>query len=160
MASRQVGSWLVIILIVLNCLALWRIFHVWWGRGELAGLAQSPPATEIPVVPLLKNQQSLDAFRVVSSRNLFAQDRTGPDLGTAAPQKQGNLEGRLLLGTFIIGNQRIALIGGAPMKRPQDVTVEAVRPGEEWEGFKVMEITKDSVIFQGRDGTTTLQFPE
>ncbi len=159
MASRQVGNWLIIILIGLNCLALWGIFQVWWGQREPSGLSQSHKATDIPVAPLLRNQQSLDAFRVVSSKNLFAQDRTGPEQSTA-PQKQGNLEGKHLLGTIIIGNQRIALIGGASLRRPQDVTVEAVRPGEEWEGFKVMEITKDTVVFQGRDGTTTLQFPE
>jgi hypothetical protein len=160
MASRQMRNLVVIVLIMLNFLALGGIFQVWWGQGGSSGLPHSPKAIEIPVAPILRNQQGLDAFRVVSSKNLFSQDRTGPDQETAAPQKQGDLEGKLLLGTIIIGNQRIALIGGGSSRRPQDVTVEAVRQGEEWEGFKVMEITKGSVVFQGRNGITTLQFAD
>jgi hypothetical protein len=160
MASRQVGNWLVIILIMLNCLALGGIFHVWWGQGKSPDLSQSQKTTDIPVTPMLKNQEGLDAFRIVSSKNLFSQDRTGPDLGAVASQKQADLEGKLLMGTIIIGNQRIALIGVAPSRKPRDAAVESVRQGEEWEGFKVMEITRDAVVFQGRNGTMTLQFPE
>ncbi len=160
MASRRMGNWLVIILILLNFLALWGIFQVWWGQGEPSGLSQSSKTADIPVAPMLRNQQSLDAFRVVSARDLFSQDRTGPDQGAAALQKQGSLDGKLLLGTIIIGNQRLALIGGPTLRRAKDVNVDVVRLGEQWEGFKVVEITKDFVVFQSKIGKTKLQFPE
>ena len=160
MASRRLGNWLVILLILLNFLALWGIFEVWWGQGKPSGLSQSSKAVDIPVAPMLRNQQSLDAFRVVSAKDLFSQDRTGPDQGAAALQKQANLDGKLLLGTIIIGNQRLALIGGATPKKATDVNVDVVRLGEQWEGFKVVEITKDFVVFQSKIGKTKLQFPE
>ena len=160
MGSRQVGNLLVVILVVLNCLVLWGIFHIWWGQGESVSSSQARKALDIPVAPILRDQQSLDEFRIVANKNLFSQDRTGPDVAAAARQGQGSLEGKLLLGTMIVGNQRVALIGGATLRKPKDITAEAVRLGEQWEGYRVIEITKDSVVFLGRNGKTTLQFPE
>jgi len=62
---------------------------------------------------------------------------------------------------MIIGNQRVALIGdSSTKKKTKDDPVETLRLGEQWEGYKVMEITNDAVVFQGRDGKTTLNFPE
>jgi hypothetical protein len=35
-----------------------------------------------------------------------------------------------------------------------------VRLGEEWGGFKVVEISSEGVVFQGKEGKKTLNFPE
>jgi hypothetical protein len=138
------------------------IFNVWWDEHKSTDLPQSRKTPEIPVAPMLRNKQSLNDFRVVASKNLFSQDRTGPDFGLATPkQGQGSLDGKILLGTMIIGNQRVALIGGSSTKRKlKDHQVETLHLGEQWEGFKVVEITSDTVIFQNRNGQTTLNFPE
>lgn len=159
MASRSAGNWLLLILIVLNFLAFGGIIHVWWGQEKSADPRQSPKLTETPVSPIVRNQQGLENFRIVSAKNLFSPDRTGPNQAAAAPLKQGNLEGKLLLGTIIIGSHRIALIGGGSPKNPQG-NVESVRQGEELDGFQVVEIKRDAVIFKGRDGLATLHFPE
>jgi hypothetical protein len=161
MGGRKAGNWLVVALLILNCLALWGIVAVWWGENEALNAPQPLKTTEIPVAPMLRNQQSLSEFRVVAAKNLFSQDRTGPDVGSTDPQRgRGSLEGKVLLGTMIINNQRVALIGGAPLRKPKDSAAEAVRLGEQWDGYKVIEITRDSVVFLGRNGKTTLQFPE
>jgi hypothetical protein len=160
MGSRQVGNWFAIILVVLNFLVILGIFNIWWGQAEPVHPSRAPKAPDIPVAPMLRNQQNLNDFRDVAARNLFSQDRTGPELVAAGRPGQGSLEGKLLLGTIIIGNQRVALIGGAPLRKPKDITAEAVRLGEQWDGYTIIEITKDSVVFQGRNGNTTLQFPE
>lgn len=162
MGGRRIGHWLVIVLLVFNCLALFGIVNVWFDEKEAPDPAQSRKTPEIPVAPMLRSKQSLNEFRVVATKNLFSQDRTGPDLGPDATQQcQGSLEGKILLGTMIIGNQRVALIGhSSTKKKTKDDPVETLRLGEQWEGYKVMEITNDAVVFQGRDGKTTLNFPE
>ena len=47
-----------------------------------------------------------------------------------------------------IGNTRAAIIGGKAAGRGKSTAeVEAVYLGEEWNGFKVLEILNDSVTF-------------
>jgi hypothetical protein len=95
----------------------------------------------------------------VAGKDLFSQDRTGPGLGPA--KAQNTLEGRQLLGIMIIGDTRAALIGGkTPVSGKEAPEVEVVYLGEDWDGFKVIEISVDSVVFQGKDGRRTLNFPE
>ena len=65
------------------------------------------------------------------------------------------------MGTMIIGDTKAALIGGnLPGPGRGAPEVEAVYLGEEWHGFKVLEILNDSVTFHGKDGRKTLKFPE
>jgi hypothetical protein len=99
---------------------------------------------------------------VVSSKNLFSQDRKGPNPGAQTAKTQASLEGRTLLGTIIIGSERAALISAKTVRgRAQaQAQVEVVRQGEEWEGFKVVEISNEAVVFLGKDGRKTLNFPE
>jgi hypothetical protein len=110
------------------------------------------------MAPLLRDQQPISAYAVVAAKNLFSQDRSGPSLGPA--KGQNSLEGRQLLGILIIGDTRAALIGGKPKARGQGEEVDVVYLGEIWGGFKIVDISRDSVVFQGKEGRKTLNFPE
>lgn len=155
-----------LLLLLANGLVLWGIVHLWWGEAGAPAVSRAP-GPEVPRTPLLRDTQPLAAFRVVSMKNLFSQDRTGPDLtGGAGGKTQASLEGRRLLGVIIIGDDRAALIGrtappGRPgQKDPKATEVEVVHQGEEWEGFKVVEISNEAVVFQGKEGRKTLNFPD
>jgi hypothetical protein len=140
-------------------LVLLGIWHIWWGGGLDTVGTQSARGPEVPVAPVLRDQQPLSAFAVVAAKNLFSQDRKGPSLGQA--KNQNSLEGCQLLGTIIIGRTRAALIGcktGSPARGGP--AVEVVHLGEEWGGYKVVEVLNDTVVFQGKDGRRTLNFPE
>jgi len=114
---------------------------------------------EMPTAPILRDQQPLSAFKTVAAKNLFSQARSEPTAGVA--KVQDSLEGRQLLGTMIIGETKAAIIGGQPQGSGKGKSeVEAVYLGEEWNGFKVLEIFNDSVTFHSKDGRKTLKFPE
>jgi hypothetical protein len=159
-----------IILLVANCLLLVAIFHVWWGDEAAPVKSRSSKGPEVPRTPVLRDQQALNAFRIVSTKNLFSQDRTGPDLGGAVAKAPSSLEGKKLLGTMIIGEERVALIGSAkksvgPIRPGRPVgpaapEIDVVHLGEQWEGFKVVDISSEAVIFQSKEGKQTLNFPE
>lgn len=154
-----------ILLAAANFLLVVAIIQVWWSGGGGPAQSRSGKGPQVPQTPILRDTQPLSAFRVVSSKNLFSQDRTGPDPGVKAA-KQETLEGRKLLGTIIIGNDKAAMIGGgsakdgASRRQPEQQSVEVVRLGEDWGGFKVVEISSEGVVFQGKDGKRTLNFPE
>ena len=114
---------------------------------------------EMPTAPILRDQQTLSAFKTVATKNLFSQARSDPGVGVA--KVQDSLEGRQLLGTMIIGETKAAIIGGkTPGGGRGKTDIEAVYLGEEWNGFKVLEIANDSVTFLSKDGRKTLKFPE
>lgn len=122
---------------------------------------QGPAAKgpEMPTAPILRDQQPLSAFKTVASKNLFSQDRSDPTVGVA--KVEDSLEGFQLLGTMVIGETKAAIIGGKPSGSGKGKSeIEAVYLGEEWNGFKVLEIANDSVTFHGKDGRRTLKFPE
>jgi hypothetical protein len=146
-----------LLLAAVNVLLLWGIVNVWWGEGTQPDMAKSRPGLELPRVPVLRDNQPLTAFQMVSAKNLFSQERTGPE-GSSAKKTQGGLEGGTLLGVIIVGDERAALIGQSAPQGPRQVQV--VRLGEVWEGMKVVEISTDSVIFQGKDGVKSMGFPE
>jgi hypothetical protein len=133
--------------------------HTWWGEGDLPSQGPSSQGLEIPTAPIFRDQQPLSSFKLVAAKNLFSQDRNDPTGGMT--NVQNTLEGRHLLGTLIIGDTKAAIIGGnfsgAGKGAPE---VDAVYLGEEWHGFKVLEISNDSVTFHGTDGRKTLKFPE
>ena len=86
---------------------------------------------------------------MVAAKNLFSQDRNDPTEEIA--KVQDSLEGRQLLGTMIIGDTKAAIIGGKPTGRGNGTPeVEVVHQGEEWDGFKVLEISNESVVLQGK----------
>jgi hypothetical protein len=135
------------------------IIQIWWGEGGAPSPPPSAKGPEVPTAPILRDQQPLSAFQVVAAKNLFNQDRSDPSAGIA--KVQDTLEGRELLGTMIIGDTKAAIIGGRPSEKVKSAPeAEAVYLGEEWHGFKVLEISNDSVTFTGKDGQRTLKFPE
>jgi hypothetical protein len=135
------------------------IIHIWWPGGDGPYPLPSAKGPEVPTAPILRDQQPLSAFQTVSAKNLFSQDRR--DSPAEIAKAQDSLEGRQLLGTITIGNTKAAIIGGKSPGQGKGIPeVEAVYLGEEWHGFKVLEISNDSVTFQGKDGHRTLKFPE
>jgi hypothetical protein len=135
------------------------IASIWWGGGSVTSGIPSAKGPEVPLAPILRDQEPLSSFAVVSARNLFSPDRKGPALGQA--NNQNSLDGCQLLGTIVIGHTRAALIGGktgTPGKNGPEV--EVVYLGQEWGGYKLMEVLNDSVILQGKEGRRTLNFPE
>lgn len=152
-----------IILVAVNCLLLLGILHIWGGGGGAPVAARPGKGPELPQTPMLRDQQPLSAFRVVAAKDLFSQDRTGPEDQPA--KAQATLEGRQLMGIMVIGSDRVALISskappapGQPANQPAQVDV--VRQGEDYEGFKVVEITNEAVVLQDKEGKKTLNFPE
>ena len=135
------------------------IIHIWLGGGDMPFQGPAAKGPEMPKAPILRDQQPLTAFRTVTDKNLFSQARSAPTVGVA--KVQDSLEGRQLLGTMVIGETKAAIIGGKPLGGGQGKSeIEAVYLGEEWNGFKVLEIANDSVTFLGKDGRKTLKFPE
>jgi hypothetical protein len=136
------------------------IFQVWFGNDLAPGASPSRKGPEVPKVTPLRDQRPLEAFVVVSSKNLFSQDRAGPNPTAPAAKIQESLEGRTLQGTIIIGEEKAALISEKAGRGRQQPQVQVVRQGEEWEGFKVVEISNEAVVFLGKEGRKTLNFPE
>jgi hypothetical protein len=136
------------------------ILYVWWDDGAtLPSRSPADQGAQVPTAPILRDQQPMAAFAVITAKNLFSQDRSGPSEGPA--QVQNSLEGRELLGIMVIGDTRAAIIGGKPTARGKGAPeIEAVYLGEEWQGLKILEISNDSVTFAGKEGRKTLKFPE
>ena len=134
------------------------IIRIWWGGGDMPFQGPAAKGPEMPRAPVLRDQQPLSAFRNVAAKSLFSKTRSEPTVAVA--KVQDSLEGRQLLGTMVIGATKAAIIGGKPLGGKGAAEVEAVYVGEEWNGFKVLEISNDSVTFHGKDGQKTLKFPE
>ena len=152
--------WWQLLLLAGSCLLLVGIFRVWFVNGLTPTTSLSRKGPAVPKVTPLRDQRPLSAFAVVASQDLFSQNRRGPTTKTAKPQ--ASLEGRILLGTIIIGQEKAALISmkkarGRGRHHPE---VQVVRLGEEWEGLKVVEISNETVVLEGKNGKKTLNFPE
>lgn len=150
--------WWQLLLLAGSCLLLVGIFRVWFINDLAPVASRYRKGPVVPKVTPLRDQRPLKVFAVVASQDLFSQDRKGP---TKKPTKpQGTLEGHTLLGTIIIGQERAALISIKKGRGRKLAEVQVVRLGEDWEGFKVVEISNESVIFEGKNGKKTLNFPE
>jgi hypothetical protein len=149
-----------LLLLVGIALLLWAILLIWWGGGSLPSRSASAKGPVVPTAPILREQYPLSAFKIVAAKNLFSQDRSGP--GPGPGKVHDSLEGRSLLGTMIIGNTRAAIIGSKipAHGRRGKPEIEVIYLGEEWSGYKLVAISNDSVVFQGKDGRKTLNFPE
>ncbi len=151
-----------IILLVVNCLLLVAIVQIWWGETGVQVKARPGKGPELPKAPLLRDHQPLSAFQVVAAKDLFSQDRHAPVADQPA-KAEATLEGRQLLGTMIIGSERVALISsktGTGMQARLAPQIDVVHQGEEWEGFKILEISNENVVLEGKDGKKTLNFPD
>ncbi|MFZ5453091.1 MAG: hypothetical protein ACOZF2_14635 [Thermodesulfobacteriota bacterium] len=150
--------WWRLLLLGGSCLLLMGIFRVWFLNDSAPAASLSRKGPAVPKVTPLRDQRSLSAFAVVASQNLFSQDRKGQASKAAEPQ--ATLEGHTLLGTIIIGQERAALISMKKGRGRKQSEVEVVRLGDKWEGFKVVEISNEAVVFEGKEGKKTLNFPE
>lgn len=148
-----------LLLLTSIALLLWATLHIWWGGGILPSRSLSAKGPKVPTAPILREQQPRSAFGIVAAKSLFSQDRSGPGLGPG--NVPNSLEGRNLLGTMIIGDTRAAIIGSkTPGHGKSKPDIEVIYLGEEWGGYKLVAISNDSVVFQGKDGRKTLNFPE
>ena len=150
--------WWQLLLLAGSCLLLVGISRVWFVNGLAPTASLSRKGPQVPKVTPLRDQRPLRAFAVVASQDLFRQDRRGPTTKTAKPQ--ASLEGHTLLGTIIIGQEKAALISVKKGRGRHHPEVQVVRLGEEWEGFKVVEISNETVVLEGKKGKKTLNFPE
>ncbi|MFZ5447273.1 MAG: hypothetical protein ACOZFS_01350 [Thermodesulfobacteriota bacterium] len=157
MGRQDLNIWNVLLLAGIALMLVW-IINIWSNASGPQTQSQSGKQPAVPVAPLLRDQQPLSDFAVVATKNLFSQDRTGPN-PAGSGKAQENLEGRQLLGTIIIGDKKAALLSGKAAK-PGATEVEVIFPGDQWAGFKVVDISNTGVILQGKDGRRTLAFPE
>jgi hypothetical protein len=140
-------------------LVLVAIIHIWGDEGGRPSENPSAKGIQVPTAPIIRDQQPLAAFKMVATKNLFSQERSDPTADIA--KVQDSLEGFELLGTLILGDTKVAIIGGKPKGRTTGpVEAEAVYLGENWHGLKLLEISNESVTFSGKDGRKTLKFPE
>ncbi len=148
-----------VLLVVANVLLLAGIINVWWGEDSPPAGRSAQHGPQVPKVPTLRDSQSLEAFQVIAARSLFAPDRHGPLAGGPTPKGQAGLEGSRLMGVIIVGQDKAALIArSGPGAAPQQV--EIVHLGEQLGPDQVVEISSDTVTFQGKSGKRTLTFPE
>jgi hypothetical protein len=142
-------------LVLANLLVLAGITQVWFGQREDLRAVKGRDHLALPQVKPLRSAEKLESFSVVTAKDLFSPDRSGIE---ARPGEKGQtLEDGQLLGTIIVGDEKAVLIGQSGAKGKQKIQV--LRQGEQWRGFKLVEITKDEVIFQGKEGTRSLTFP-
>lgn len=146
-----------LLLVSANALLLAGIIQVWGGDGALPEGHLPRRGLMVPQAPPLRDQHPLNTYKVVADKTLFRSTRTGQLNKLPVCQANNSLKDSYLLGTIIIGQARAALIGkGGPKSRHP---VEVVHLGENWNGFKVTEISPEAVVFVGKDCTQTLAFP-
>ncbi|MBW1917297.1 MAG: hypothetical protein JRI57_04640 [Deltaproteobacteria bacterium] len=156
MIWRQGRIW-DILLLVANALLLGAIIGVWSGETTLPVKANAKAGVAVPQVPVLADKQPLSAFQIVQTKDLFSPQRMAFHLCPDPSKGQATLEGGKLQGIIIIGQEKAAIISSPDSRgRPQ---VQVVRQGEEWRGFKVVEICTEAVLFQGKGISKTLTFP-
>ena len=142
-------------LMLANLLVVAGIAQVWFGLREAQRGARERGQLALPQAKPLRSKESLDSFNVVVAKDLFSADRKGAEVSPG--DKGQTLEDGLLLGTIIVGDEKAVLLGQKGVKGKQEIQV--LRQGEQWRGFRLLEITKDEVIFQGKEGTRSLTFP-
>jgi hypothetical protein len=138
-----------------NLLLLAGIAQVWFGQQKELRGGKARDHLALPQVKPLRSTEKLESFNVVTAKDLFSPERSGSEARQG--EKGQTLEDGQLLGTIIVGNEKAVLLGQVGAKGKQKVQV--LRQGEEWRGFKLVEIAKDEVIFQGKEGRRSLTFP-
>ncbi|MCL6622287.1 MAG: hypothetical protein K6T55_09325 [Syntrophobacterales bacterium] len=138
-------------LLLLNLLLIAAVGRVWFGGEEAPREARGRVA--LPQVQPLRAREPRERFQVVVAKDLFSPERHGE---AAGPVKLAGTEDFQLLGTLIIGAERAALIAQGPKGRQK---IQVVREGEQWQGVRLVEIGRDAVVLEGKDGRRTLSFP-
>ena len=147
-----------IVLVALNLLVFLGIIQVWWDdRGT------PPPGpsqkTESKLVDLpRRDSQPQTAYQGVAAKNLFSVHRRATVKTGNEPTQKNDFDKNILQGIIVVGRERAALVTSKDAS-PRN-KIEIVRPGEIWNGYKVLEIGPDMVIFQAKEGQKTMVFPE
>ncbi len=141
-------------LVLANLLVLAGIAQVWFGPGQEARLVREREQLNLPKEKPLRNKEMLETFNVVVAKDLFSPDRSSSEVSNA---KSPGLEDAVLLGTVIVGDEKAVLIGQKGARGKQEVQV--LRQGEQWRDFRLVEIGKNEVILQGKEGKRSLTFP-
>ncbi len=140
---------------LLNLLLLVGVAQEWFGGEEAVEASRGRGQLTLPKVTPLRAQETQEGFKVVVAKDLFDPLRRGAEV--AGDQvKTASLDDSQLLGTIIIGAERAALIAQGPKGKQK---IQVVREGEQWRGNQLLKITKDEVIFEGKEGKRTLTFP-
>jgi hypothetical protein len=138
-------------LVLLNLMLAAAVGRVWFGGEE--GPREAKGRLALPQVQPLKAREPQEGFQVVVAQDLFSPERRGAATGSV---KAAGPEDFQLLGTLIIGAERAALIAQGPKGRQK---IQVLREGEQWQGVRLVEIARDAVVLEGKDGRRTLSFP-
>ena len=146
-----------IVLVALNLLVFLGIIQVWW---DDSGTPPPGPSqkTESTLVDLpRRDSQPQTAYQVVAAKNLFSVHRRATVKTGNEPTQKNDFDKNILQGIIVVGRERAALV---IFQRcfPRN-KVEIVRPGETWNGYKVLEIGPDIVTFQAKEGAENHGFP-
>lgn len=136
----------------LNLLLAVAVGRVWFGEEE--GPPEPRGRVNVPQVQPLKPREPQERFQVVVAKDLFSPEREGT--AHTPTLKLAGTEDLQLVGTLIIGAERAALIAQGPKGRQK---IQVVKEGEEWQGLRLVEIGKDTVVLEGKEGRRTLGFP-
>jgi hypothetical protein len=148
-----------IILVALNVFVFLGIIQVWWGEKEMPPPGPSQKRESNLMDIPRRDSQPQAAYQVVAAKNLFSVHRRGSaNTGNERAQK-GDFEKNMLQGIIVIGRERAALVTSQD-STPKKKKIEIVRPGQVWNGYKVLEIGPEMVIFQDKEGQKTMVFPE
>lgn len=149
-----------LVLLGINLLLISQVVQLWWTAMEnlepAGGRRPPPPPLAIPQV----ESQPVTAFQVVSSRNLFSTSRREAAKPAPAAKEGGAGEQALLLGTIIIGQERVALVAAKDKGNVPRGPVEVLRVGESWQGYRIQEIKAEGLVLEREGQTRTLSFPE
>ncbi len=147
-----------VVLAALNLLVLLGIIQVWWGDSGMQPLGPSQKTESKHADLPRRDSQPQTAYQVVATKNLFSVHRRSTvRTGTEQPQKN-DFDKNILQGIIVVGQERAALL--ISKDPPSKNKVEIVRPGETWNGYKVLEIGPDTVTFQAKEERKTMVFPE
>ncbi|MEE8587310.1 MAG: hypothetical protein V3T83_20920 [Acidobacteriota bacterium] len=129
-------------------------------RQLMAGL-QSPQDAEAPLLDFDQQPSYLD-YQLIAEKNLFAADRqppqeegSDPSAATAPPLAPEPI----LHGTLTIGEHQMATVTkfeGTGRRRAQGSRVR-VTLGDEVQGYKVSEITRDAIVLKWNDTEVVIE---
>ncbi|OGW15004.1 MAG: hypothetical protein A3G93_14810 [Nitrospinae bacterium RIFCSPLOWO2_12_FULL_45_22] len=152
-----------IILVVVLLLLAWQTVQLWYQAPKEVG---SSPTRKTPgkigQLPLARRSSPpKDSFRTISDKNLFHPQRKWGEGIKKEEQRQGLFPEEIvpkeitLYGILIYGDQRMAVLGESNIPR-QDKGIRKVSVGDSFAGYKVVEISADTVILKNEGQTKTL----
>ena len=150
-------------------LVAWTAYHSWLaGPWDIPGPMAQRPATVAMEKPASLTPRPAIGTEVIVSKNLFDPERGAGASREAEENSRAvqRVRGMILVGTVIIGNDRVAILqdganparvqpGVPPGQRPptpQAAPMMRLKVGDNLEGFRLTEIDDRRVVF-ARDAT-------